>query len=487
MSPQALAVSVTKGFLTLLGGRLVVAALQFVTFALLAFHLGPRRMGVYSFAVAIAGLFRLIPDFGALQVATRDIAQHPERERDLMPNLVLVRGLLGACSYGLLATFLTVFHFGASNREGALIAGLTLILVLDAFRGSLEVRLRFRWVAIADIIEAGLTLCAVILITVAGAGVYSVLAVYVGMKLLNSVIVLVSASRLAEFRWRPRPQLWLPLLRTALPLGIAGVLATAYYRLDVVILAGLKPAADVGQYGVAYRFMEALTIIAAITMPVLGPVLARSFVEGREVLQHRYGDVLHVLTLIAIPMAVAGGMVGWRILPELPGFGKYHGGGVALSILAPAAALILIGNLVQGTLIATHEQRSLIRISALGLAFSTVTTVLLILPWSYYGAAAATTATEVLLVGLSLREVRRKLGLAWPFRRMIRTFIAGGILAAVLAVTYRLNEFLQLGLGLTAFLAAAIGFGALRREDLRGLTFLKRRLVSAASSGQASD
>jgi O-antigen/teichoic acid export membrane protein len=479
---MTIAASVTRGFLTLLSGRLIVAALQFVTLAILASHLGPSGIGVYAFALAIAGLFRLLPDFGALQVATRDIAQHPERERELMPNLVFLRALLGAASYGLLAIFVTVFHFGTSYRTGALIAGITLLLVLDAFRGSLEVRLRLRWVAVADIVEATLTLCAVVVIALTGRGVYSVLAVYVVLKLVNSGIILFSALRLAEFRWRPRPELWRRLLRAGLPLGIAGVLATAYYRLDVVILAGLKSSADVGEYGVAYRFMEALTIVAAITMPVLGPVLARSFVEGREVLQRRYADALHALNLLAVPMAICGAMVAWRLLPALPGFHAYHGAGVALSILAPGAALILLGNLVQGTLIAAHEQRSLVRISAVGLAFSTVINVALILPWSYYGAAAATTATEVVLVGLSLNTVHRRLALAWPARRFLRLLVAGAALAAALALSYGLNPFVQLGVGLVVFLLTAAAVGGLRRSDLRGLAALRRRAATPAST-----
>ena len=469
------AVSVTRGFLTLFSGRAAVSGLQFVTLALLASHLGPSGIGVYAFAVAMASLFRLIPDFGALQVATRDIAQHPEREGELMPNLVFVRAVLGAGAYGVLALFVTALDFGDANRTGALIAGLTLLLMLDAFRGSLEVRLRMAWVAAADIVEATLSLAAVVAIVATDAGVNAVLAVYVLLKLVNSLIVVWAASRLTGFRWRPRFALWLPLLRTAFPVGIASVLATAYYRLDVVILAGLKPPDDVGQYGVAFRFMEALTLLAAITMPVLAPVLARSYMEGRDVLQRRYADAVHLVSVVAMLIGVAGAMTAWRVLPELPGFGAYGGGGVALSILAPGAALILLGNVVQGALIAGHEQRRLVWISGSGLVVNTVLTVGLILRWSYYGAAAATTATEVLLIGLSLWEAHRRLGLTLPARRFGRTAVAGAVLAGVLAVTYELNPFVQLGLGVAAFLTAAVAVRALRREDLRGFAFLRRR------------
>jgi O-antigen/teichoic acid export membrane protein len=57
-----------------------VILLQFATLALLADGLGPAGLGVYTFAIAIATLFRAIPDFGLSLVATRDVAQAPERE-----------------------------------------------------------------------------------------------------------------------------------------------------------------------------------------------------------------------------------------------------------------------------------------------------------------------------------------------------------------------------------------------------------------------
>jgi O-antigen/teichoic acid export membrane protein len=106
----------------------------------------------------------------------------------------------------------------------------------------------------------------------------------------------------------------------------------------------------------------------------------------------------------------------------------------------------------------------------------------LILPWSYYGAAAATTATEVVLVGLSLNAVHRKLALAWPARRFLRLLVAGAALAAALALSYGLNPFVQLGLGLVVFLLTAAAVGGLRRSDLRGLTALRRRAPTPAST-----
>ena len=89
-----------------------------------------------------------------MQVLGRDIAQRPERERELLPNVVYLRLALGVLTYGLLGASLVVFGFDDTETRAALIAGLILLIVIDSFRSALEVRLRLAWVSIADAVEA---------------------------------------------------------------------------------------------------------------------------------------------------------------------------------------------------------------------------------------------------------------------------------------------------------------------------------------------
>jgi O-antigen/teichoic acid export membrane protein len=477
LNESGVGAAVARSFGLLAAGRGLVILLQFTTLALLADGLGPAGLGVYTFAIAIATLFRAIPDFGLSLVATRDVAQAPEREAWLVPNLAFLRVTLGVVAYALLALTVFMFDFGSENRSGALIAGLVLLVALDIFRASLEVRLRLAYVAIADGVEAVGTLAFVGLVVTRDLGVESVLWAYVALKLVNALIVTRAARRLTSFSWRPRPDKWRPLLATAIPLGIAGILTTVYYRLDIVILAAFKPESDVGQYGVAFRFLEAITVVPALLMAVLSPVLSRSFVEGEGVLQRRYAQSVHLVSVIAIALAVGGAMTAWRFLDELPGFGDYAGAGIALAILAPAAALIFVGTIVQSVLVSGHLQRRLLVIAGSGVGVNAALTIGLVIPFSYVGAAVATLATEVFLLVFSLIEVRRRLRLRWPLARFARALVAGAALAAVLAVGYLLDPLLQLAVGLVAAGPLAFAAGAIRRDDLRVL----RRARSTAA------
>jgi O-antigen/teichoic acid export membrane protein len=462
----SLATPMARGLAVLASSRGVVLALQFVTMALMADHLGPSGLGVFTFGIAAANLFRFLPNFGTVQVVGRDIAQAPERELRLLPNLIYLRLGLGIATYGLLAASMLLLDFDVEERRAALIAGLVLLVVIDAFRASLELRLRLGWVSIADTVEAVATVAGVLLLIRGDAGPEPFLWLYVALKLVNGAIVTAAALRMGEFAWRLVASVWAPLLRAAVPLGLAGLLMALYYRLDVLILAAMKPHEDVGQYGAAYRFLEAFTIVPTMVMSVLAPVMARSFVEGEATLQRRYSRAVHLVAVVALGVSVAGAMTAWRLLPALPGFAAFEGGGVALSILAPAAGLILVGTIVQGVLISGHRQQRLLTIAGIGLAANIALNLALIPPYSYTGAAIATTATEALLIALSLREVRLRLSLRWPLGRLWPALGAVAVMAAALVPGYALNPFLQLAIGLLAYAVALAASGALRRSDV---------------------
>jgi O-antigen/teichoic acid export membrane protein len=464
---RTLAAAAMRGLATLAGSRGVVLALQFVTIAVLAAHLGPADLGVYTFALAVVGIFRLIPNFGLVPVLTREIAQVPEREPVLVPNVLYLRVVLGVTAYGLLAATVIVGGFDADSRDAALIAGLALLVVVDALRAVLEVRLRLGWVSVAELVEAAAGLGGAILLARADAGTAAFVWLWTALKLLNGCILATAALRMGRFRWRPRAHTWAPVVRAALPLGLAGVLMALYHRLDLVLLAAFKPPADVGQYGAAFRFLDAANVLPVVVMSVLSPVLSRSVVEGAAVLRRRYARALEVLVAVALLIGIAGAFCAWRLLPRLPGFAEFDGAGVALSILAPAAALILLGTVVQGALISGHLQGLLLRIAALGLAVNLALNAVLIPTASYVGAAVATTATELVMLTLSMRAARAKLGVAHATERTWRLLLAGLVLAAALAAGLAWDPWLQLAAGVLAYAVALPLTGVLRLGDVR--------------------
>lgn len=461
----------SRGFVALAGGRVATLALQLVAFGVVAASLGPAGVGAYTFAVAFYGLFAYVTNFGVRAIAMRDIAQQPERERELVTNLFYLRVIAGALAYAILVIVLLLGGYSAVEREAALVTGVLLVvLALESFQVILEVRLRMGWVSIAAVVQGVVLAAGTVAVAVEDGGVVAYLWVFVASNAANFAIVgTVALRQSGRLHWRPRPAIWATLAKAAVLLGLAQLCITLYYRLDLLILAAVKPADDVGQYGAAYRVLETFVVVPSLAMTVLTPVIAASVVAGTAVLQRRYGHLMHLVALASFPIAVAGLLTASRVFPALPGFEEFGGAGDALAILAVAAPCIFFGTVLSAVLVSGHQQGRLLAVSFVGLLLNVALNVALIPPLSYTGAAIATSVTEVAVVTGLVRAIRRHLQVSWPWSRVLRAARASLVMAVVLVVGYALPPFVQLGLGVVAYALALLPTGALRWDDLGGL------------------
>ena len=426
----------TRGFVALSSGRIVTLALQLLAFALVAAELGPVGVGAYTFAVAFYSLFAYVTNFGVRAIAMRDIAQQPERERDLVTNLFYLRVVAGGLAYAVLVVVLLVGGYSGLERQAALVTGVLLIvLALESFQVILEVRLRMGWVSIAGVVQ-GVVLAGGSLAVAAGdGGVVAFLWVFVASNVANFAIVgTVALRQSGRLHWRPRPAIWWSLAKAAVLLGLAQLCITLYYRLDLLILAAIKPEDDVGQYGAAYRVLETFVVVPSLAMTVLTPVIAASVIAGRDVLQRRYGHLLHLIAILSL-----------------------------------AAPCIFFGTALSAVLVAGHEQGRLLWVSFAGLVLNVALNVALIPPFSYRGAAVATALTELVVVTGLVLSIRRHLAVSWPWRRVARAARASLVMAAVLVLASPLPPFAQLALGVVAYVVALLPTGSLRWDDLGGL------------------
>ena len=475
---------VARNVLALSAAQGVNFLLHLAWFALLTAHLGSARLGVYVFAVAVPDLLGPIVDFGFTAIAARDVAQDPTREGRLVPNLVYLR--LGV-SLAVTAAAIGVLHLAgyrpADVHAATVATVITVLATLQSFQVSLEVRLRMGWVAIANLAESLVLVSGVVVLIHRDAGVMAFVWLYVAA---NGVSLAISAGRalqLGRYRWAPAPAVLRPLLGAAIPLGAAGVVTGLYYRLDVFVLAAIKSSNAVGQFGAGYRFIDAVAAFPGLMVAVLNPVFARSVRAGRDVLRRRYAAVMHLATVPTVIVGVGGAMTAWRALPALHAFRHFHGGGVVLAVLCPAAGLILLGSVASSVMFAAHQQRRLLAIAVTVLGFNALLDVTLIPAFSYIGAAAATTAGEAASVVVLAVAIRRRLGIGWPLERLGQALEAGAVLAVVLGVGYLLPPLVQLGMGVVAAPLAVVSTGALRPSDL---AWLRREVEGATATNTAA-
>src|SRR5207247_10761462 len=125
--------------------------------------------------------------------------------------------------------------------------------------------------------------------------------------------------------WSPPrvpPRRWVVLLRQALPLGLALMIATIYFRADAVLLSILKGPHAVGIYGVAYRLLEAVIAFPGFFYVSIFPLLSQSYARRdlgnlRDVTQRAFD----LLVLAAVPVVLGTFVLAPQIVHALAGSG----------------------------------------------------------------------------------------------------------------------------------------------------------------------
>lgn len=418
------------------------------TYAILARSLGPSDFGVWATALAFVSLFQFLTDFGVEQVGIQRMSQEPEREAEWLGAVLGVRSL-GAVG----ASLICLAALQLLSEEGNVrVVGMVLaITILGTAPGSLlavfESRLRAGVTMTLLTLQSLSWFGGVVLVAVLGGDVLDYAWAFVVAAIITSLGHLVATRRFARVALRRGRELWRPMVRVALPLGIAGVMSTIYYRIDAVLVFELASAREAGFYGAAYRFLDPLHLFPMGVMGAIFPVLAA--VHGRDPERVRRlvqagADYLAVVSLpiLAGSLALSGPLVR---LVFGPGFERAAG---LVPILMLAFIFVSFGYLSGYLVPVLGLQWRFAAYATGGAVANVVLNVLLIPRYGAYGAAWTTVATEAFVLTLCLVTVLRALGVVPVPGRILRTAVAAGLMAASTALAVRA--------GLAAGIAAAV-------------------------------
>jgi O-antigen/teichoic acid export membrane protein len=230
----------------------------------------------------------------------------------------------------------------------------------------------------------------------------------------------------------PRP--WTGLLRESLPIGLTQMFGQAIFNADVILLGFLGYLAQVGYYAAAYRIVTLLQVIPTAYFTAIFPALARSHGSRRS----PPGSDLPRRTAyyaLAASMPVALVLVdcsGWIV--ELLFGSSFRASAAPLRWLAWSLPAVTFRAVFRNLLLTSHQEVTNLLLSFLTALFNVVLNLALIPPFGIVGAAVATLASEMLLLGAAAWRVRASLGPLGILRPSVGPLVASAAMAAILSV-----------------------------------------------------
>jgi O-antigen/teichoic acid export membrane protein len=327
---------------------------------------------------------------------------------------------------------------------------------LSSARQIFTVRYRASPLLVVDISTAALQAIAMSGLALAHAGVVAIAGALCVCTCLNTIVVVVLARRMlgsAETRHGDR----LRILRMAIPLGIASLLASLYFTIDQVLLGWLISSRELGEYAAAVKLLSMVVTVPGFVMAAGIPGLARS-ADDRVMLSRFAGMLAHWLAVTALPLSI-GLMVFARPAVELV-FGPAYTQSIGLlRILMIAGVLTLVSNVLGIVLLSLNIIRAMLVFNVVSLAVNVAGNILLAPRYGVTASAWLTAACELIVISYGVAALRRRVSyrivLAPVWRPMIAT-----LLAAAVGLSLGANRLYAIALAIASFVFAVVALRA---------------------------
>ncbi len=471
---------VAKNSLLPMGLQLLNKIIDFAFAMLMLRILAPEMAGRYTFAVGFIGYFDILVRFGLGTLLTREVSKEQEKGNRYLSTVTILRGLLWLTSLPVMAIaiLLYVLSGGMTTDIVAAIAlfalGLVFSSLADGFSAVFYAHEKMEYPAAISTVTALTRVSLGVLVLLLGWGFVGLAGVSVVSNIVSATVLgwlLVRHCFKPHAEWDPKTGKW--MMGTSFPLMINLLLATVFFRIDVLLLKPMKGDSVVGYYGAAYKYIDGLNIIPSYFTQAIFPLMSRYAASARDSLMRAYVLSLRLLLIIALPIAVGTPFIARGLILVLGGGDYLPDSMIALQLIIWFLPFSFINSVTQYVLIAIDQQRFLTRAFLIGVTFNIVANLLVIPAYSYRGAAVVTVLSEVALLIPFYYSVRKHLGTLPWLSLFWQPTVASLVMAAVMWVLQDLPWLALIPVGGGVYFVILTLVGGFRQPDMD----LLRRLV----------
>ncbi|MBP6017377.1 MAG: oligosaccharide flippase family protein [Candidatus Promineofilum sp.] len=437
-------------------------AIDFVFAAFYLRFLGPADAGSFATAIATAGLFEIVANYGLNILLIRDVSQDRRQAGRFLLNSSVLRMLTAAVAAVPIFVYVLLTLQGSNPLSPAEITAIAFMMIGMVLSGlTLGVSGLFYVYEQAEVPAAMSTVTTMLKV---GLGVAVLLAgfSFVGLaavSILVNLITLMLLSGLASRRfalhgpWTLDRPMIREMMRLGFPLMLIHLLQTVFISVDILLLRQLLPNGEivVGWYNSAWKWFNALQIIPAYFTLALFPIISRAIKDNMDTARRMYRMSLKLMLLLALPIAALTTFAAPLLIGMLGGAEFLPQGAVALQIITWSIPFGWLNSVTNYVLIALGMERIQPRAFAIAVGFNILFNWIFIPRYSFVAAGIITILSEIVLLAIFAYFLRQRgAGIEW-LRLTTRPVLLTLIMMIVMWLGNQIHLFVALALGIIVY------------------------------------
>lgn len=396
-SNRTLGQTVVKNIFWLSISEMVSRLLRVIVVIYAARVLGVAGYGMFSNALAIAGLIGVFADWGIGSIFIREVAKAASLRSKYISTILSLRlGLLAVMALAILFVAPLMTNIPEARE---LLPFMALLLLFDGLRN-------FSFVLIRALelmeLEAGLSLFANAAFMLAAIGFLLndptprslALGYVLGSALGLAATLYILRGRLREFSLGFAREWVVPILDSAWPLVVSTFFGAILMYTDIIMLGWLRTAQDLGWYSAAQKPVQLLAIIPTILAVSLLPAMSRLLHRDPEKFRSVTEQAMAITVGLALPLAVGGLLMGNQLIALLYG-PSYAQAGPIFSVLVIYLVSAFPAAIIYNAVLADNLQKKFLPPIVLGAVANIALNLWLIPRLGGLGAASATAISQI--------------------------------------------------------------------------------------------
>lgn len=375
--------------------------------AYLARILGPEDFGKINFAMAIVAYFGIFINLGIPIFAVKKVSikrDNLERLRRYVNYILSLRIILMLVVFSLLFLFTIFLNKPLQIKYLILFYGLALlsnVFYLDwAFQAIEKMEYMvlpsiisnlFYAVLLIRFIKSSEQLLLVPLFSFLGSIFGVIISIFIFLKIFG------------RFKIKFNINIFKRIITSSLPIGISGIMVSAFYQLPIVMLGFMRSNKEVGFYNAGYKLVFFLLTVITTYYSALFPITSYYYNKSLDYFNKIIRNTAKLMLIVALPLSFGGAILAGPLMKLIYGL-KFMEGVVVLQILIWDVFLVYVGSIFGQGLLAAHKQKELSLISMLMFMICLVMNLMLIPILGIAGSALAILIAEI--VGVLLQYWR---------------------------------------------------------------------------------